>query len=120
MTKAKQTQSRAEIRAKIFGNKKAKIVPLTLFGADIELRQPSLKEIMHAQDEINKDLAVATMVVKYCFVPGTEEHVFDSGDIDQIMELPFGEDLQNLQKAVTELMGIDIQEAEKDLAKNPS
>lgn len=116
----KQTQSRAEIRSKIFGNKKAQIVEITLFDAKIELRQPSLKEIMDAQNETDKNYAVASMLIKYCYVPGTEERVFDKGDIDQIMDLPFGEDLQNLQKSITSLLGIDIGEAEKDLKANPS
>jgi hypothetical protein len=103
--------SRDDIRASIFAAKpKSKVIEF--FGTQVEIRQPPLREVLAARDEgadIN-DAAYDTFI-KYVFVPGTDQKVFDDTDIPGIKNLPFGTDMQALQSAINELT--DIQAAVK-------
>ncbi len=60
------------------------------------------------------------MLVRYCYVPGTDERVFDPADVDAILAFPFGPDFVKIQEAITELTGLDMTEAEEELKKNPT
>lgn len=98
-------QVRDKIRAAIFATKpKAKL--LDVFGIQIELRQPGLKAVLEHQSSEDKVAAVAQMLIKYAYVPGTSTPVFEDVDVDGILALPFGEDFQKIQEAINELTGI--------------
>lgn len=92
---------------------------IELFGFEIELRQPSLGDIMRARETEDPAARAADMIIKYAYVPGTNERVFDDADRDQILKWPFGKDLARLNTAIVELTGVDIEEAEKDLKTDP-
>lgn len=102
--------NRDELRAAIFHNSKPNSTTLTFFGVEIELRQPPMKDVMEAQATAaeNRALAAAQMVVRYAYVPGTNERVFEDADIDAIMQMPFGADLANLNVKIAELTNVDI------------
>ena len=103
------TLTRDEIRAALVGNKQiSKSVNFTLFDIDIELRQPSFKSIMEARTEGDSLTRAIDMIIKYAYVPGSDELIFEEGDRPQIELWPFGEDLVRIQEAITELTGIDI------------
>jgi hypothetical protein len=79
---------------------------LKLFGAEVELRQPTLKAIMGYQSAEDRGRAGAEMIQRYLYVPGTTTPVFEEADIDSILNLPFGEDMQKLQAAINELTNV--------------
>lgn len=112
--------SRDEIRAKIFGSKPKSVLLDDFFGVCIELRQPSLGVALSKRDE-SEENRVYTMLADYAFVPGTNEQVFEAADIEQIKELPFGAEFQQLITQINKLLGIDPKELEagvKDAEKS--
>ena len=99
---------RKSIRDSIFLNAKPKTKILEFFGTSIELRQPPMKAVMELQAHEDRTRAAAEMIVRYAYVPGTSEQVFDSADVDTIMSLPFGGDLSRINTAIAELTDIDV------------
>ncbi len=108
-------KTRGDIRTAIFSSKKFKTELVTIFGAEIEVRQPSLGVVLEASDESKstKD-SLIDVLIGYCFVPGTAEHVFEDTDRDALMKLPMGDDFNLLNKAIARMTGIDIEGAEKN------
>lgn len=102
--------NRDEIRKAIFSNAKPKSLTFEFFGAEIELRQPPMSEVLATQASAGEDRARASaeMVVRYAYVPGTDERVFDEADIDMIQRMPFGSDMANLNVKIGELTDIDL------------
>ncbi len=112
--------TRDEMRAKLIGAKlkpESKIV--TLFGVELELRQPTLKAIMKARDIADTAERAADMIIEYAYVPGTDEHVFEDTDREIILNWPFGEGLTEVNMVIADLTGIDIEGAMEDLKKDP-
>lgn len=117
---AQVADARESIRTAIFTAKpKSKIVDA--FGIKMEIRQPSLKVILESQNVSaeERNTTIALMLVKYAFVPGTTERIFDDVDVDSILGLPFGEDMQAIQDAMNELVGIQkaVEDAKGNLPK---
>ncbi len=106
---------RDQIRAKIFTTHELAIRRVEFFGSDIELRQPTLNDVMTIQEaarttedgEIPKSSIVAVLL-QYAFVPGTNEKVFEEGDADAIMDLPFGADMTRITSALSELTDVNF------------
>lgn len=108
--------SRDSIRAKILGvSRKSKVVEVD--GIQIEVRQPSVGEMMSltASDDKKQDLMIHS-IVENCYVPGTNERVFDETDIDGLRAMPFGDSWLLLTKALDELM--DYKKQVQEEAKN--
>jgi hypothetical protein len=113
-------KSRAELRSSIFSstNTKPKSKLVDFFGEQIEVRQPKVGVVLdlrNAGEKNIKQMLISTLI-QYCYVPGTDEKVFEEADEDQLMEMPFGEDLTRLQTAISELTNVNIQA--DDAAKN--
>jgi len=106
--------TRDEVRAKIFSseNKRFKTKTIDLFGAPVELRQPTLGMILEAQQSGDRKLSLMRLLVDYCYVPGTEEKVFELTDMDSLMAMPFSEDLMRVNTTIAELTNIDVMSAE--------
>lgn len=85
---------------------KSKIV--TFFGQDIEVRQPTLGAVLDATNAADRKDQVVNMLLTYCYVPGTDETVFEEGDRESLINLPFGDDVGRMQKAIAELTTIDV------------
>lgn len=100
-----------EARQAIFSNKNRKVKQLEVFGILLEVRQPSLGDILSLQDMSSKD-RVARALINYCYLPATGEKVFEETDIASIMSLPFDENLEKIQDAIAELTGVNIKEEE--------
>ena len=107
MTETK-TLTRDDLRAQIFAPKAFKSRSLKLFGAEVEIRQPSLGDILTFQDEVDKQTGLILLLTGYCYVPGTNEKVFEEADADGILNMPFGDDLIKLNEIIEELTGIDV------------
>ena len=62
--------TRDEIRAAIFGGEKSKIQKriIPFFGADIELRQPTLGSILLAQKNEDREAAVIDTLVENAYI----------------------------------------------------
>ncbi len=113
--------TRDAIRAALVGSRQEGASrAIKLFGIDIELRQPTFKSIMEARIEGDGATRAIDMIIKYAYVPGSEERIFEEGDIPQMEEWPFGPDLVAIQNAIVEMTGIDIavEEATEEL-KDP-
>ncbi len=108
----KKALTRDQLRAQLLGaNQRSASKLITIYGVEIELRQPTLKAIMEARDEDNNAARAAGMIIEYAFVPGTDEHIFEDTDRDIILNWPYGEDLTALNIAIADLTGVDISAA---------
>jgi hypothetical protein len=104
------SMTRQQIRDHILGSgaAKPKSELIDLFGMQVEIRQPSLKAMMEAREIEDNNQRIATMIVYYTYVPGTDDRVFEDSDIPEILSWPFGADLTRLNAAITKLTGIDV------------
>lgn len=103
--------NRDTLRSKLLATKKPKTTEVDLFGEKIELRQPTLKQLMKMQTENNSQNAVVQILIAQSVVPGTDEPVFDKEDEESLMSWPVGEWLENLTNAINELSGTTTGEA---------
>ena len=113
---------RNELRAKLLGNApKRKTELIKLFGAEVELRQPTLATIMEMSDEIDSKQRSVDMFVKYAYVPGTNELVFEKADAAVILAWPFGDDILAMQQVIARLTGLKvaIDDAEVAMVEDP-
>lgn len=103
--------SRDDIRSKFFSQKpKTRVVEIN--GAQIELRQPSLGDLIsrnNPEEAEKRDNQTITtqMLCNYCYVPGTDEKVFDMADRELVMSLPNNKAWQELQGAISDLINLD-------------
>ncbi len=110
--KAKLT--RDEMRARVFSAKPASEIVSDFFGMEIELRQPTL-EVALEKRNVDEAERVYVMLTDYCFVPGSDEKLFDTEDVDELRGLPFGGDFQRVMNAVNKLLGLDPAEVEANI-----
>jgi len=107
--------SRDELRAAIFANTKPKTLEVEFFGQKLELRQPTVGEVEELQrDESDRKHTAINTLIRYAYVPGTEEKAFDDADIEALRALPWGKDFTNVVTSIAELTGIDIGSGEKN------
>ena len=113
--------SRDNIRSKIFNakNKHRKSKVIDFMGEDVEVRQPTVKQVQELAKEARKEDsdAVLLSIMEYCYVPGTDDKVFEDADKDGLLDLPVGEWLNNLNQAIEEMTGVDVRMAEKNLGE---
>ena len=111
---------RNEIRAQILGKTpKGETRLVTLFGAKIELHQPTLRSILEAKDDADEATRTADVFIKYAYVPGTNERVFEDGDKESILNWPMNDDLLEVQKLIVEMTGINLGDAAEVIEKDP-
>ncbi len=119
MTTETEQSPRDAIRAALVGNTPpGETRDIEIFGIKLLLRQPTLEAVMAVQDVDKSSERAAMMIINFCCVPGTEELAFEVGDLPQILKWPFGADATELNSAIAEMSGIDIDAAEEEL-KNP-
>lgn len=103
-------QLRDALRAKIFDGKntvpKRKLIKF--FGEEIELRQPTLSNILAAQRDEDRESAVIGALIDHAYVVGTDEHIFSVEDQDQLLAMPFGDDFVNVSKALEEMSTVNF------------
>jgi len=112
--------ARDQIRDKILGHKQHfKTSIISLFGAEIELRQPTLGQILDVQEGTTTKEAIIKILIQYSYVPGTNEKVFDTGDEAGLLALPYGKDLSTMNEAIRVLTDINILGEEKNSVSTP-
>lgn len=105
--------TRDQLRAQILGQK-PKTELVSLFGATVEIRQPSLKRIMNMR-QMDEDVKATIFLTEFTFVPGTDDLLFDDADQDALLELPFSADFQAFIEKMNGLMGLEAQEVNKSV-----
>lgn len=113
MTREQLLAHKRAIRNQIL-NAKPERRAIRIFGVDVEIVQPPLEEIMRVREDVDPLKAATDMIIRYVYVPGTDEKVFDQADSSAILKLPFGSDMQRLQDALNELTGIEINIKEQE------
>lgn len=112
--------TRDQIRAALIGKKHpGKTKRVKLFGVEVELHQPTLATILSAREEDDARIRTTDVYIKYAYVPGTDELVFEDTDRDTILEWPFNEDMIELQNAIAELTGVDLSDIEAEIKEDP-
>lgn len=94
------------IRSQIFGrDHKPRSVLITFFGAEIELRQDSMGNMLDAQNAADADRQdqLLRVIIRRAYIPGTDTRVFTEADIDGLRALPWNSDWTNLANKVAEL-----------------
>lgn len=85
---------------------------INLFGEEVEIRQPTFQQILQAQENPNRAEAVIDIILLYCYIPGTDELVFDASDRESLMSMPFGVDFVRASEAVADLTNVKLMEDE--------
>lgn len=113
-------KNKADLRAAIFSSKskEVKVEIIELFGEKVEIRQPTLavvnKLASAANNPNSKVPGIVRVLIEYCYVPGTNEKVFDNSDEEQLSEMPSGAWLNEFNEAIQRLTGVDVKAAEKN------
>jgi hypothetical protein len=105
---APRKKSRGDVRANIFARKELRKKKIEFFGEEIELRQPQLGDIISARENDDRQAAVIETLIKYAFVPDTDEKVFEEGDADSFKTMPFGADFLRVNNALEELTDVNF------------
>ena len=115
-SKGNQSEERQSLRSQLFSstNKRFASREVDLFGTTVEVRQPSVGQILRAQDAKDSKNALIRIMVDYCYVPGTGEKVFEKGDEEEIMSWPVGKWFTDVNNAISELTDISISDDEKN------
>lgn len=100
--------SRDELRAKIFAPKTLKREIVPFFGVEIELRQPTLGDILAVRETGATQSAIINILMDYAHIPGTDEKVFESGDAESLLAMPWGADFTTLNNALERLTEINF------------
>ena len=106
--------SRDDIRTAILNAKPKKKV-IELFGQKVEIRQPRVGDILsitESEDGMDRFMKV---MLNYCYVPGTDEKVFEEADRDSLAAVPFGPEFDALNEAISELIEVDVKGQEGNL-----
>ncbi len=112
--------TRDQLRKALIGDRHAPKKELVmLFGCEIELRQPTLASILEARTDDDEQARTTDVFLKYAYVPGTDELVFEEADRDIILNWPFTEELMTVQTTIAKLTGVDLGDAEEILRGDP-
>lgn len=111
----KAVPTRDELRKRLLGNvsDRFKKTTIKLFGEELELRQPALREIMHGKELDGKD-AIVDLIITHAFVPGTDTLVFEEGDRETLLNYPFGTDWNDMVREMNKLCGVNVEAAAKN------
>lgn len=100
------TVSRDSARALIFGAKPVIRSDLTLQGVPVDLREPSVGVVIDSQTDEDRKRAFAQMLIRYVYPRGGAEPLFEEADIDNLLELPFNKEMQDLNQAINKMIGV--------------
>jgi hypothetical protein len=108
---------RDTLRSAIFSGDNSKPASETVefFGQDIEIRQPAVGTVLADAEKMSQQ-GIIGVLIQYCYVPGTDEKLFDEADADSMKALPWGPDFLRAQQAINKLSGVKADDV--DAAKN--
>lgn len=103
--------TRDQIRARVFsGANKPKKKVIDFFGSQIELRQPTLSQVLDAQANDDREAAVIDMLINRAYVPNTEESVFEETDAESLKALPFTGDFVRVSNAFEDMTDVNFRD----------
>jgi hypothetical protein len=108
------TNTRDNIRAGVYKGVTLKREKVTINGAEIEIIQPTVEQVMKSTQELDPAKRVVNGIIAYARIPGTDEKVFDDTDAAALLNLPFSQELTEINLAMSRLMGLEA----KEIAKN--
>lgn len=98
----REASTKESIRATIFGLKPLSKV-VNIGSVDIEVRQPSVGDFLAAGSVGDRKAMMMQMLVEYCYVPGTNEKVFEETDVESLASIPAGLAWMDLTQAIDDL-----------------
>ena len=105
---------RDKLRSKTVGApKNFKSTTVEIDGEEFEIRQPSVKERMDIFNHSSKDGGVNALdfqlwsVIRTCYVPGTNERVFEDSDYSVLADQPAGSFLDKLGEAAMTMLNLE-------------
>ncbi len=112
------SDKRKELRANIFKSSNKQIESMTISGSKVEVHQPTIGEIADLNQsegdvEIPRRDTISDMIIKYCFVPDSNERLFSKEDKDGILNLP-ATVLNEFNTAFGKLTNINMEDVEKN------
>lgn len=109
--------TRDELRSRLLKTRKPNSKLIEFFGEKVEIRQPTLGQILALRESIGGDMqsAVLRTLIEQTYIPGTNTLIFESSDIDQLKELPFGPDMVKISNAIGELAEVNFPIGEMSL-----
>ena len=114
VTPAPAGSLRQQLRSQILSKRRGKFEVIEFHGATIEVRQPSLGAVLNLQEASDRGIGIARMIVGYCYVPGTDELVFEEHDIPDILKMPMDEGMIALNGAINKMTGVKVEEEIKN------
>ncbi len=105
--------TRVEMRKRIFAHQKRDSKIVTLKGVKMEIRQPTLGDILDAQEKESKD-AILDLIISYCYKPGTEERVFEDGDQEGLKQLVLTPEIAAINEAIADMTNVSVADQEKN------
>ncbi len=110
------SDKRNKLRAQIFKSSNKEIETIEMNGFKIEVHQPTIGEIadLNQDDDTPRSETISDTIIKYCYVPGSNEKVFSAEDRDGILNLP-ATILNEFNIKFAKLTKIDLEGAEKNL-----
>lgn len=109
------SELRDKIREAAF-NQRSKSKIVSYAGVEIELRQPSVGVVLGREGSSDRKALMSHMLINYCYVPGTDERVFDEADVEALMSMPFNSEWMAINEAIDSLTNLN--EIRKDEVKN--
>ena len=123
-TKSSATSLRNQIRAATVGSKKVFNTELVMAnGMQIECRQMSVKdranlvadtEVEGQSDRVDTETWQIFNIIRNCFVPGTNDQIFEETDYEVLASQPCRNWVDTLSQALMRLNNIDVEELEKN------
>jgi len=116
---------RDQIRAATIGGRKTfntEIVEVN--GVKVECRQMSIKdrarlvadtEVEGQPDKVDTEKWQILNIIRNCFVPGTDERVFEETDYEVLASQPCRSWVDELSQVLMRLNNLDVEEIEKNL-----
>lgn len=108
--------TKGSLRTIIFSsqNKDKKAILVPFYGAEIEIRQPSVGEIEKLIDKETQRMSFVQVLIDHAYVPGSPEKVFTAADYDELRDLPYSGDMAKVAETITALTNVNLKAAEKN------
>src|SRR5215472_7787465 len=100
---------RDRLRAELLKTRPVSSKIVTFFGQKIEIKQLTLAAVIDARkDYDDQQAALINILLRYAYVPGTNELIFEDTDAESLLALPFGGDFVELTNAISELTSLSF------------
>ena len=99
--------TRDALRAELLKTRPPASKLITFFGQQIEIKQLTLEAVLDVGANPDQR-GLINVLLQYAYIPGTNEKIFEEGDIETLKQLPFGGDFVTLTDAISELTNLNF------------